>query len=286
MMSKFQYSLIFILSIFIFSACHSLWTTQAQHNIPRQESIITLPTTEVPLPAVDFSFIFPQKPELSNPISPRKNITTNFSAREKNEVAAIDPLLMAEGNTILIDLSQIQKEDYSFPLPGAKLISPYAGRRKHHSGVDLKTHAHDTIVSAFDGIVRLSKPYYAYGNVIVVRHYNGLETVYSHNSKNFVKPGDEVKAGQPIALTGRTGRATTEHLHFEVRVNGQHFNPNIFFNFEERTLNNDCLVFTKSGNKLAVESIKPMPHQLAGEYSPVSTSQNKNNSVEEKKSNG
>lgn len=137
-----------------------------------------------------------------------------------------------------------------FPLPGAKVISPYAGRRKHHSGVDLKTCANDTIISAFDGIVRLAKPYYAYGNVIVVRHYNGLETVYSHNSKNLVKPGDYVKAGQPIALTGRTGRATTEHLHFEVRVNGQHFNPNLVFDLQERKLNNQCLVFTQKVAKL------------------------------------
>ena len=90
---------------------------------------------------------------------------------------------MADENSMLIDLSLIQKEDYAFPLPGAKVISPYAGRRKHHSGVDLKTCANDTIVSAFDGIVRLAKPYYAYGNVIVVRHYNGLETVYSHTPK-------------------------------------------------------------------------------------------------------
>lgn len=78
-------------------------------------------------------------------------------------------------------------EDYAFPLPGAKVISPYAGRRRHHSGVDLKTCANDTIVAAFDGIVRMAKPYAAYGNVVVIRHYNGLETVYSHNSKIWLK---------------------------------------------------------------------------------------------------
>ena len=136
--------------------------------------------------------------------------------------------------------------------------------------MDLKTCANDTIVSAFEGIVRLAKPYYAYGNVVVVRHYNGLETVYSHNSKNLVKPGDHVKAGQPIALTGRTGRATTEHLHFEVRVNGQHFNPNMVFNLEERKLNDQCLVFTKKGNGIAVKSVNLMPNQLAGDYSSYS----------------
>ena len=264
-MSKTHYSILSVTVLLVLNACHSLWTAQTQ-PAPQQESLLVLPTTDIPLPNTDFAFLFPEEPKLNKQTSPRKNITENFSSREKSDIAASDPLLMAEENSMLIDLSLVQKEDYAFPLPGAKVISPYAGRRKHHSGVDLKTRANDTIVSAFDGIVRLSKPYYAYGNVIVVRHYNGLETVYSHNSKNLVKPGDYVKAGQPIALTGRTGRATTEHLH-EVRVNGQHFNPNLVFDLQERKLNDQCLVFTKKGNKIAVKSVELMPHQFAGDYS-------------------
>ncbi|MCD7849983.1 M23 family metallopeptidase [uncultured Parabacteroides sp.] len=265
-MFKTRYSLLLIIILFALSACHSLWTAQTR-PVPQPDSILILPTTDVPLPATDLAFLFPEEPELQQQTSPRKNITENFSAREKSDIAVPDPMLMADETSMLIDLGLIQKEDYAFPLPGAKVISPYAGRRRHHSGVDLKTCANDTIVSAFDGIVRLAKPYYAYGNVIVVRHYNGLETVYSHNSKNLVKPGDHIKAGQPIALTGRTGRATTEHLHFEVRVNGQHFNPNMVFNLEERKLNDQCLVFTKKGNSIAVKSVNLMPHQLAGDYS-------------------
>ncbi len=195
-MSKTHYKIQSIIVLLVLSACHSLWIARTQPT-PQQESISVLPTIDIPFPNADFTFLFPEEPKLKEQTSPRKNITESFSNREKND----------------IDLSLIQKEDYAFPLPGAKVISPYAGRRKHHSGVDLKTCANDTIVTAFDGIIRLAKPYHAYGNVIVVRHYNGLETVYSHNSKNLVKPGDYVKAGQPIALTGRTGRATTEHLH-------------------------------------------------------------------------
>ncbi len=109
------------------------------------------------------------------------------------------------------------------------------GRHTWHRHQDLR--AKDTIRSAFNGVVRMSKPYSAYGNVVVVRHDFGLETIYSHNFKNLVHCGDTVKAGQPIALTGRTGRASTEHLHFETRINGQHFNPNILFNMKEETLN-------------------------------------------------
>ena len=100
----------------------------------------------------------------------------------------------------------------------------------------------------------MAKPYAAYGNVIVIRHYNGLETAYSHNSKNLVKPGDRVKAGQPIALTGRTGRATTAHLHFETRLNGEHFNPNMVFNFTTRKLHRYCLLCTRKGNSIAIKT--------------------------------
>jgi murein DD-endopeptidase MepM/ murein hydrolase activator NlpD len=265
-MSKYHYFIYFFIVLFALSACHSLWTTQIQPT-PQLEPVMKLPQTEIPIPVSDFTFIFPEKAKIKSPISPHKHITVNFSAREKSNVSVTDPKLMTEGK-MLIDLKLIQKEDYAFPLPGAKIISPYAGRRRNHTGIDLKTHPKDTIVSAFDGIVRLAKPYFAYGNIVVVRHYNGLETLYSHNTKNLVKPGDKVKAGQPIAISGRTGRATTDHLHFEVRVNGQHINPNIIFNLEERKLKDDCLSFTQEGNKITVETIKVMPHQLAGDYNP------------------
>ena len=171
-MFKTRYSLLLIIILFALSACHSLWTAQTR-PVPQPDSILILPTTDVPLPATDLAFLLPEEPELQQQTSPRKNITENFSAREKSDIAVPDPMLMADETSMLIDLGLIQKEDYAFPLPGAKVISPYAGRRRHHSGVDLKTCANDTIVSAFDGIVRLAKPYHAYGNVIVVRHYNG-----------------------------------------------------------------------------------------------------------------
>ena len=74
-----------------------------------------------------------------------------------------------------------------------------------------------------------------------------FETLYSHNSKNLVKVGDWVKAGQPIALTGRTGRATTEHLHFEVRINGKTYDPARFFDHKNRSLKKVKVVAHKSG---------------------------------------
>lgn len=122
---------------------------------------------------------------------------------------------------------------WSFPLPGAKVISPYGKRGgRRHTGVDLKTVNRDNILAAFDGEVVFSGGFSGYGNLIRIRHENGLETYYSHNSKNLVKVGDQVKAGDIIALTGQTGRATTPHLHFETRVGGQPVNPATYFDLQ------------------------------------------------------
>ena len=142
--------------------------------------------------------------------------------------------------------TDMEKERWAYPLPGAKVISPYGGRRRH-SGVDLKTKPNDEIVAAFDGVVTRSSSYYGYGNCIVIKHANGLETLYSHQSKNFVKVGDKVKAGQVIGLTGRTGRATTEHLHFETHFKGRRFNPNLIFDHTARQLQQSTIMLTKNG---------------------------------------
>ena len=137
---------------------------------------------------------------------------------------------------------------WAYPLPGAKVISSY-GRRdgRQHTGTDLKTKADDNILAAFDGEVVFSAKYAGYGNLIRIKHPCGLETYYSHNSKNLVKVGDYVRAGQVIALTGRTGRATTEHLHFETRINGKYVNTDKFFDHQSHTLRLKAFKKTKDG---------------------------------------
>ena len=183
---------------------------------------------------------------------------SSFSAREMADVRVATPGLFAKSNHIYLHLDSLKDHEYAFPLPGGKVISAYGTRgRGGHSGTDIKTCAKDTIRAAFDGVVRMSKPYYAYGNIVVIRHANGLETLYSHNFKNLVKTGDVVKAGQAIGLTGRTGRATTEHVHFETRINGQHFNPNLIFDLKERTLRKECIKCTKNGSKIVVKTQIP-----------------------------
>ena len=137
---------------------------------------------------------------------------------------------------------------WCYPLPGAKVISPY-GRRggRGPSGVDLTTKPDDNIRAAFDGEVVFSAKYAGYGNLVRILHGNGLETYYSHNSKNLVKVGDRVKAGDVIALTGRTGRATTEHLHFETRINGRAYDPSRFFDHQAHTIRVKAFQKTKNG---------------------------------------
>jgi murein DD-endopeptidase MepM/ murein hydrolase activator NlpD len=155
-------------------------------------------------------------------------------------------------NTFRLDLEKIEEHAWAYPLPDARVISPYGGARRH-SGVDLKTKPNDEIYAAFDGEVVASGPYYGYGNCIRIKHAYGLETLYSHQSKNMVKKGDKVKAGQVIGLTGRTGRATTEHLHFEVSFDGKRLDPAIIFDHSNHKLKAATLHLTKGKG---VKSVK------------------------------
>lgn len=262
---KKLYNLLLCVSTLVaFSTCHTIQTT-TQANSWKPAVQVEFPEINFEVPQLELnafeSVAILDDSEFMDVT--RIDITDVFTASDMHDVTITDPKLFAWDNELLIDLTRIREDAYAFPLPGAKLISDYKGSRKNHTGVDLKTFAKDTVVSAFDGIVRMSKPYAAYGNVIVVRHYNGLETLYSHNSKNLVKPGDRVTAGQPIALVGRTGRATTDHLHFEVRINGQHFDPKLLFNMENHTLQDKSLLCVKSGNNIRVNLVDPFPYQAS-----------------------
>ncbi len=126
------------------------------------------------------------------------------------------------------------------------IISRFGWRRyRYHYGIDTKNSTGDSIFCVFDGIVRIAKRNKTYGNVIIIRHYNGLETFYAHCSKLLVEPNQEVKAGELIALVGNTGRSTGPHLHFETRYKGAAFNPEYMIDFEKGKLISDTLVITK-----------------------------------------
>ena len=121
-----------------------------------------------------------------------------------------DPFL--QSSTFKLDLSAIDNQHWAYPLPGSHVISPYGGRR-NHAGVDIKTKPNDPILAAFDGVVTRSGPYFGYGNVIIIKHAYGFETLYSHQSKNLVSVGDKVKAGQVIGLTGTLQRSPFRSSH-------------------------------------------------------------------------
>ncbi len=162
------------------------------------------------------------------------------------DMSDIDRNVFEKSTTVKLDLTRIKTGQWAYPLPGSKVISPYGGKRRH-SGVDLKTFPKDNIVAAFDGVVTRSGPFSGYGNCIEIRHAYGLSTLYSHQYKNLVKKGERVKAGQVIGLTGRTGRATTEHLHFETKLKGQRFNPAVMFDHKNRTLQATTLTLHSNG---------------------------------------
>ena len=159
--------------------------------------------------------------------------------------AAKDPFI--HGGQFTINFANYTEEEWCYPLPGAKFLSPYGGAR-HHGGTDIKTFAGDTTRAAFPGEVILSGPHYGYGYCVILRHANGLETLYSHHSRNLVKVGQWLHAGDPVGLEGRTGRATTDHLHFETRVKGKSFDSERIFDHANHALRRQIFVVTKQKN--------------------------------------
>lgn len=146
-------------------------------------------------------------------------------------------------------------DSLGFVMPVANIVTSNYGHRhgRPHQGVDLDLETGDTVVSAFDGVVRMSRYYYGYGNMVVVRHHNGLETLYGHLSKVLVEPGQTVKAGERVGLGGNTGHSFGSHLHFEIRFMGQPIDPSKFIAFEKFSLlNNEVLIdsATFENNKL------------------------------------
>jgi murein DD-endopeptidase MepM/ murein hydrolase activator NlpD len=87
-----------------------------------------------------------------------------------------------------------------------------------HKGLDIKLNKGDTVRAAFTGVVRYAKYNRGgFGNLVIIRHYNGLESYYAHNSKLLVKVNQVVKAGDPISQGGSSGRSRGPHCHFELR---------------------------------------------------------------------
>lgn len=147
------------------------------------------------------------------------------------------------------DATPIQLVDslrsYHYPYIG-RITSRYGPRRgRAHQGLDMSLKVGDPVYAVFDGKVRLSKAAGNYGNLVIIRHNNGLETYYAHLSERSVQMGDWVVAGQQIGLGGNTGRSTGPHLHFEVRYRGQSFDPERIIDFKTGELRREELLLKR-----------------------------------------
>ncbi len=135
--------------------------------------------------------------------------------------------------------------DFHIPREGY-ITSGYGKRdRGYHYGIDIQLRTGNEVRAAFEGMVRIAQYSSSYGNVVVIRHNNGLETLYAHLSKRKVKPGDYVQTGEIIGLGGNTGRSTGSHLHFETRYKGEPINPSKIIDFKTGKLKNDTIFLTK-----------------------------------------
>ena len=148
---------------------------------------------------------------------------------------------------------KIDLRDFAMPIHHRVVTSNFGYRprfRRMHKGVDIKAYTGDTVRAAFSGKVRVVR--YeggGYGNYVVIRHHNGLETIYGHLSKHLTSVNREVKAGDPIGLAGNTGRSFGSHLHFETRIMGEAIDPALIFDFKAGDVRDDYYVFNKAKNR-------------------------------------
>ncbi len=164
---------------------------------------------------------------------------TCYTSARKNDLSRLKDTLW------LCVLEDVHSE-YVSPVDGI-VTSRYGYRNgKHHSGIDLDLETGDTVRSCWSGKVRYSK--YndgGFGNLVIVRHYNGLETFYAHLSRLLVVPDQDVKAGDIIGLGGNTGHSFGSHLHFEVRFYDASINPEEVIDFEKKVCKDENLFVHK-----------------------------------------
>ncbi len=160
---------------------------------------------------------------------------------------------------------KIDLRGFCMPCDRQRVTSSYGYRRRfrrNHYGTDIKVYVGDTIYAAFTGKIRIvAYNHRGYGKYVVIRHDNGLETLYGHLSKQLVDENQEVKAGEPIGLGGNTGRSTGSHLHFETRFLGKFIDPEKLFDFAARDILGDYYLFSSVGRSrlLTSEEAKSLP---------------------------
>ena len=162
--------------------------------------------------------------------------STCYSSNKTNDLS-----LMKDTLWLCVTEDSINNK-FVMPFKG-NITSRYGYRDgRYHNGIDIDLRKGDTVVAAFSGKVRYSKlNKHGFGNLVVIRHYNGLETFYAHMSELLVLPNQEVRAGEPIGLGGNTGHSYGSHLHFEVRFYDAPMNPEEIIDFKKQTIRNQNL---------------------------------------------
>lgn len=157
-------------------------------------------------------------------------------------------------NIVMPDSLLIDLTGFCMPTESTKITDIFGyrpRRRRMHYGLDVKVERGDTIRAAFDGKVRyVSYQRRGYGYYVVIRHPNGLETLYAHLTKRLVEENEVVRAGTPIGLGGNTGRSTGAHLHFETRLLGKALNPALMFDFPNQDVTGDTYLYMKPKKKV------------------------------------
>lgn len=160
--------------------------------------------------------------------------------------------------SVVPDNFEIDLRGYSMPTTNTVITDVFGyrpRRRRVHYGLDIDVETGDTIRAAFDGKVRIRAfQQKGYGHYVVLRHENGLETVYGHMSKVLVNEDQMIRAGDPIGLGGSTGRSTGSHLHFETRLVGTAINPALMFDFPHQKTTGESYTFAKKAATKAVQS--------------------------------
>ncbi|MCR4829725.1 MAG: peptidoglycan DD-metalloendopeptidase family protein [Bacteroidales bacterium] len=168
-----------------------------------------------------------------------------YATMDNETIHYTESVTIPEATTI--HLTEKEKgRKFCFPTPETARMSSHFGsrRRRWHYGVDLAMPTGEPVYAVFDGIVRISKWNNSYGNLVVIRHFNGLETYYAHLSERDVKAGDTVTAGKVIGLCGNTGRSYGSHLHLEIRFMGKAMNPEYLLDCANHKLLADEVVLT------------------------------------------
>lgn len=166
--------------------------------------------------------------------------TENLCSRQL-EIPFVDDKLM-------LLLIQTANHPFQMPCVFSEIVMHYGATKQEilHTGIDLKVESQTPVKCCFDGVVRMAKYYGQYGKMVVVRHYNGLETVYAHLDNLCVRTGQILEAGNLVGRAGQTGDIAIPVLHFEIRFMNEHLDPEMVIDFENKSLIKNTLVLRSS----------------------------------------